>query len=102
MAANLIHTEHLLRPRLALLSQANYIFLTVVIAEFFLFASVSFHPALPWRTAGARSDDAAMIDIFEGFLNEAMLGNLYYGATIATSICSSTAARTAGLELRSD
>ena len=32
----------------------NYIYLSVVLAEFFIFASVCFHPAMPWSSSGSR------------------------------------------------
>jgi hypothetical protein len=57
----------------------NYIFLSVVVAEFLLFASVSFHPSLPWRRSGSREQDEAPLAFLSGFLSEALIGQLYEG-----------------------
>ena len=54
----------------------NYIFLSVVVAEFLLFASVCFHSKLPWRTHGCRPVDAPTADWFQTVLPEFLVGRI--------------------------
>jgi hypothetical protein len=56
---------------------SNYIQFSVVVAEFFLMASVVFHPAMPWRQSGARTEDEGMLSGLEAALSEFLVGRLY-------------------------
>ena len=67
-----------LNPR----NPVNYIFLSVIVAEFFLFASVCFHPSMPWREGSATPDDYPLAEWLQTVIPESVIGTLQYGATI--------------------
>lgn len=56
---------------------SNYIQFSVVLAEFFLMASVAFHPTMPWRQSGSRTVDEGMLAGLEGALQEFLVGRIY-------------------------
>ena len=60
-------------------NKVNFIYLTVIVAEFFLFASVCFHPKMPWRQNGATFDDFPLVEGLQTFLPEALTGGLATG-----------------------
>ena len=64
----------------------NYVFLSVVVAEFLTFAAVCFHSKLPWREQGTMSDDEPTASWLQTVLPEFLVGrvdDLLYGANIS-------------------
>ena len=54
----------------------NYIYLSVVVAEFFLFASTCFHSKMPWMSNGATADNQPLMNWLQTVLPEALAGNI--------------------------
>lgn len=67
----------------------NYIYLSGIVAEFFLFASVCFHPKIPWRGNGATEGDEPLVDWLQSVLPQALAGSvpgLLVGANLAVLV----------------
>jgi len=59
----------------------NYIYLTVILSEFFILASVCFHSNIPWKQYGARTSDNDIADFLQAVLPQALVGAFLDGAS---------------------
>ncbi|KAL1508222.1 hypothetical protein AB1Y20_004339 [Prymnesium parvum] len=55
----------------------NYLLLSVIVAEFFAFVAVVFHPRIPWMQQGARDEDRITVTFLQNVLPQFLAGNIY-------------------------
>lgn len=55
----------------------------MIVSEFFVLASVCFHSNIPWKTYGARTEDAGVADWLQAVVPQALVGPVLDGGSMA-------------------